>query len=71
MSVDFTFDSMQDFCEENLVQQTDSSHQLIKARERLTDLRNKISDNERLEELLDEVLKQSRPISEFKHGGRT
>ncbi|MFX4307681.1 type VI secretion system contractile sheath small subunit, partial [Acinetobacter soli] len=32
---------------------------LVEARERLTDLRNKISNNERLEDLLDEVLKNT------------
>jgi type VI secretion system protein ImpB len=35
---------------------------LVEARERLTDLRNKISNSERLEDLLDEVLQNTDQI---------
>ncbi|WP_425919134.1 type VI secretion system contractile sheath small subunit [Acinetobacter sp. TSRC1-2] len=59
MSVDLTFNSMQDFRPENVVQQVDPLLKLVEARERLTDLRNKISNNERLEDLLDEVLQNT------------
>ena len=56
MSVDLTFKSMVDFTPEQVVQQVDPLQKLVAARERLSDLRNKISNNERLEDLLDEVL---------------
>lgn len=56
MSVDLTFKSMADFTPEQVVQQIDPLQKLVAARERLSDLRNKISNNERLEDLLDEVL---------------
>ncbi|MCL6231603.1 MULTISPECIES: type VI secretion system contractile sheath small subunit [Acinetobacter] len=56
MSVDLTFKSMADFTPEQVVQQVDPLQKLVAARERLSDLRNKISNNERLEDLLDEVL---------------
>ncbi|MBQ0140644.1 MAG: type VI secretion system contractile sheath small subunit [Kurthia sp.] len=59
MAVDLTFNSMQDFRPENVVQQVDPLRKLVEARERLTDLRNKISNNERLEDLLDEVLQNT------------
>ncbi|TCB50762.1 type VI secretion system contractile sheath small subunit [Acinetobacter sp. ANC 4779] len=59
MSVDLTFNSMQDFRPENVVQQVNPLRKLVEARERLTDLRNKISNNERLEDLLDEVLQNT------------
>ncbi|NNH00197.1 type VI secretion system contractile sheath small subunit [Acinetobacter sp. ANC 5414] len=59
MSVDLTFNSMQDFRPENVVQQVDPLRKLVEARERLTDLRNKISNNESLEDLLDEVLQNT------------
>jgi type VI secretion system protein ImpB len=59
MSVDLTFNAMQDFRPENVVQQVDPLRKLVEARERLTDLRNKISNNERLEDLLDEILKNT------------
>ncbi|WP_180160247.1 type VI secretion system contractile sheath small subunit [Acinetobacter sp. YH12054] len=56
MSVDLTFKSMADFTPAQVVQQVDPLQKLVAARERLSDLRNKISNNERLEDLLDEVL---------------
>ncbi|HDK8956187.1 TPA: type VI secretion system contractile sheath small subunit, partial [Acinetobacter baumannii] len=62
MAVDLTFKSMEDFRPENVVQQVDPLKKLVEARERLTDLRNKISNSERLEDLLDEVLKNTDQI---------
>jgi len=62
IAVDLTFKSMEDFRPENVVQQVDSLKKLVEARERLTDLRNKISNSERLEDLLDEVLKSTDQI---------
>ncbi|OAL84593.1 type VI secretion system contractile sheath small subunit [Acinetobacter sp. SFD] len=62
MSVDLTFNSMGDFKPEQVVQQVKPLRRLVEARERLTDLRNKISNNERLEDLLDEVLKSTDQI---------
>lgn len=59
MSVDLTFNAVQDFRPENVVQQVDPLRKLVEARERLTDLRNKISNNERLEDLLDQILKNT------------
>lgn len=59
ISVDLTFKSMDDFRPENVVQQVDPLKKLVAARERLTDLRNKISNNERLEDLLDDVLQNT------------
>ncbi len=59
ISVDLTFKSMADFKPENVVQQVDPLKKLVAARERLTDLRNKISNNERLEDLLDDVLQNT------------
>ena len=62
MSVDLTFNSMGDFKPEQVVQQVKPLRRLVEARERLTDLRNKISNNERLEDLPDEVLKSTDQI---------
>ncbi len=56
MTVDLTFTAMDDFRPESIVQQVEPLRKLVEARERLTDLRNKISNNERLEDLLGEVL---------------
>lgn len=62
MSVDLTFKSMEDFRPEQVVQQVEPLRKLVEARERLTDLRNKISNSERLEDLLDEVLQNTDQI---------
>lgn len=59
IGVDLTFTSMQDFTPERIVQQVDPLRQLVEAREKLTDLRNKISNSEKLEDLLDEILKNT------------
>lgn len=50
---------MDDFRPEHVVQQVEPLRKLVEARERLTDLRNKISNSERLEDLLDEVLQNT------------
>lgn len=65
MSIDLTFNSMEDFRPEQVVQQVDPLRKLVEARERLTDLRNKISNSERLEDLLDEVLKNTDQVRQL------
>lgn len=59
IAIDLTFRSMEDFRPEQVVQQVEPLRKLVEARERLTDLRNKISNSEKLEDLLDEVLKNT------------
>ncbi len=56
---------MEDFRPEQVVQQVDPLRKLLEARERLTDLRNKISNSERLEDLLDEVLNNTDQIRQL------
>jgi type VI secretion system protein ImpB len=63
--VDLTFKSMEDFRPENIAQQIEPLRKLVEARERLTDLRNKISNSERLEDLLDEVLKNTEQVRQL------
>ena len=72
MSVDLTFNSMEDFRPEQVVQQVDPLRKLVEAREKLSDLRNKISNSERLEDLLDEILQNTdkvRKLSAEAEGG--
>ena len=59
LTISLTFNGMQDFRPENVVLQVDPLRKLVEARERLTDLRNKISNNECPEDLLDEVLQNT------------
>lgn len=63
--IDLTFKSMEDFRPEAVVQQIDPLRELVAARGRLTDLRNKISTSEKLEDLLDEVLRNTTQIQQL------
>ena len=65
MAVNLVFNGMDDFRPEQIVQQVEPLHKLVEARERLTDLRNKISNSERLEDLLDEVLKNTDQVQKI------
>ncbi len=67
--VDLTFKSMDDFKPESIVQNIDPLRQLVEARARLTDLRNKISTSEKLEDLLDDVLKSTEKVRQLSAHG--
>jgi len=56
MRVELNFNSIDDFEPDNLVQQVDPLRKLIDARKRLSDLLSKMDGNDRLEELLHEVV---------------
>lgn len=55
-AVDLTFQGIDDFRPEAIVQQIDPLRQLVEARNKLADLRNKIAGSEKLEDVLNEVL---------------
>ena len=54
--VNLQFDSMDDFRPESVVQQVEPLRKLLEARTKLSDLRNKLAGNEKLEDALAEVL---------------
>ncbi|HJQ68324.1 MAG TPA: type VI secretion system contractile sheath small subunit [Blastocatellia bacterium] len=56
MRVELRFNSIDDFEPDNLVQQVDPLRKLVEARKRLSDLLSKMDGNDRLEELLQEVI---------------
>ena len=56
LGVDLTFRRFEDFRPEAVVQQVEPLRKLQEARARLADLRNKLAGNEKLEDLLNEVL---------------
>lgn len=56
IGVDLTFASIDDFRPESVVQQVEPLRKLLEARGKLADLRNKLAGNEKLEDLLAEVL---------------
>lgn len=55
-AVELTFRSIDDFRPESIVQQVEPLRKLLEARNKLSDLRNKIAGNEKLEDVLSEVL---------------
>lgn len=55
-AVDLTFGSFEDFRPESVVRQIEPLRKLMEARARLAELRNKLAGNEKLDDLLSEIL---------------
>lgn len=61
--VELRFRSMDDFRPESVVRQVEPLRKLLDTRSKLADLRNKLAGNDKLEDLLTEVLKNSETLS--------
>lgn len=61
-AVDLRFRSIDDFRPESIVQQVEPLRRLLEARNKLADLRNKLAGNEKLEDLLNEVLSNTEKL---------
>lgn len=61
--VELHFQSMQDFRPEAIVRQVEPLGKLLEARSKLADLRNKLAGNDRLEDLLTEVLQNTENLA--------
>lgn len=59
LNVELRFNSLADFEPDNVVQQIEPLKQLIEARRRLSDLLSRMDGNDRLEELLREVIQNT------------
>ena len=57
--VDLKFRSLENFSPEAVVEQVEPLRKLLEARSKLADLRNKMAGNDKLEDLLSEVLKNT------------
>ena len=64
-AVDLAFNSIDDFRPEAIANQVDPLRQLVEARDRLADIRNKISANEKLEDLLEDVLNNTEQVKQM------
>ena len=64
-AVDLTFRSMDDFRPEAVVQQVEPLRKLLDARTKLADLRNKLAGNDKLEDLLNDVLNSTEKLAEL------
>ena len=62
-AVNVAFDKLDDFRPESVMQQVEPLKRLLEARTKLSDLRNKMAGNEKLEDLLAEVLRSTEKLS--------
>lgn len=65
-AVELQFKSIDDFRPESVVAQVEPLRKLLEARSRLADLRNKIAGNEKLEDLLTDVLANTEQLKQLK-----
>ncbi|MYM87603.1 type VI secretion system contractile sheath small subunit [Rugamonas sp. FT82W] len=64
-AVDLKFKSMEDFRPEAVVQQVEPLRKLLEARTKLADLRNKLAGNDKLEDILNDVLNSTEKLAEL------
>jgi type VI secretion system protein ImpB len=65
MAVDLRFKSIDDFHPERVVQQIDPLRKLLDVRNRLSDLLNKLDGNDRLDELLQQVISSTESLQQL------
>ena len=63
MAVDLEFKKFEDFRPESVAQQVEPLRKLLEARSKLADLRNKLAGNEKLEDLLNDVLTNTEQLN--------
>lgn len=63
--VELKFKSIEDFRPEAVVQQVEPLRKLLEARSKLADLRNKLAGNEKLEDLLNDVLNNTEQLKKL------
>lgn len=68
LAVDLEFSKFEDFRPESVVQQVEPLRKLREARSKLADLRNKLAGNEKLEDLLNDVLTNTEQLNQI--GGK-
>ncbi|TWI13388.1 type VI secretion system contractile sheath small subunit [Aerolutibacter ruishenii] len=64
-AVELKFNSIDDFRPEAVVQQVEPLRQLLEARAKLADLRNKLAGNDKLEDLLTDVLNNTEQLKQL------
>lgn len=64
-AVNLKFEKLEDFRPESVVQQVEPLKKLLEARTKLADLRNKLSGNEKLEDLLGDVLNNTEKLQQL------
>lgn len=64
-AVNLNFEKMEDFRPEAVVQQVDPLRKLLEARTKLSDLRNKLAGNDKLEDILGDVLTNTEQLAKL------
>ncbi|MDB5770882.1 MAG: tssB [Burkholderia sp.] len=64
-AVDLKFKSIEDFRPEAVVEQVEPLRKLLEARTKLSDLRNKLAGNDKLEDVLSEVLSNTENLRQL------
>ncbi len=64
-AVNLAFDKIDDFRPESVVQQVEPLRKLLEARTKLNDLRNKLAGNEKLEDILGDVLNNTEQLKQL------
>ncbi|WP_310567739.1 type VI secretion system contractile sheath small subunit [Hydrogenophaga sp.] len=64
-AVNLSFDKMEDFRPESVVQQVEPLRKLLEARTKLSDLRNKLAGNDKLEDILADVLSNTEQLAQL------
>jgi len=70
IAVELRFRTMADFRPESVVRQVEPLARLLQARGKLADLRNKLAGNDRLEDILTDVLQNTEQLAQLKPPGQ-
>ena len=65
MGMELNFSKLDDFEPQNVVNQVEPLKKLLEVRTRLSDLKNKISGNDKFEELLDEIMRDTEKLKKI------
>jgi type VI secretion system protein ImpB len=65
VGVELHFEKLEDFEPQHIVNQVEPLRKLLDVRTRLSDLRNKITGNDKLEELLDEIVRDTEKLKQI------
>ena len=65
MGMELNFSKLEDFEPQNVVNQVEPLRRLLEVRTRLSDLKNKISGNDKFEELLDEIMRDTEKLKKI------
>jgi type VI secretion system protein ImpB len=65
MGVELNFNKLEDFEPQNIIGQVEPLKKLLDVRSKLSDLRNKITGNDKLEELLDAIVRDTEKLKQI------